>query len=84
MPEHATAPRPVRVKLPRKDDTGHLIRGVGYVSECVCGWKSQRCSSMDYAMWQGREHLREHKPSGLPPVIPPPGTVPPPVSGEAA
>lgn len=59
MPEHATVTHPQRVRLPRKDDTGHLIRGVGYFVECVCGWRSPRCATYAGAMAEGREHLRE-------------------------
>ena len=84
MPEHATAPRPLRARLERTGDTGHLLRGVGYVSNCVCGWHSGRCETWSMALEEGREHIREHEPASVGATIPPPGTVPPPVSGEAS
>ncbi len=55
------ATRPLRVKLPRPGDSGHLIRGVGYVAECSCGWHSTRQPSTRAAMQAGRDHAAEHR-----------------------
>lgn len=80
MPAHAPVSRPLRVKLPREHDTGHLIRGIGFTSECGCGWRSQRCSTREFAAELGRQHVRDHTYEPLGAIIPPPGTVPPPAN----
>ena len=57
---HATHTEPQRLKLPREADTGHILRGVGYVTTCTCGWVSPRCKTFGLAMEHGRAHVREH------------------------